>query len=91
MFFLVYYDHVFTPIYETIQTAGVYKKDTFVPRYFLWKSKKIAVESITYIADYSEGNMLLRSYSILSGGTLYRLVFNRTTEHWMISEIYYEQ
>ncbi len=81
---------MFTSIQETIQAAGVYKNDTFIPRYFMWNSKKIIIERITYCADYLEGEMRLRLYSVLQGKTLYRLIFNRTTEHWMISEVYCE-
>ncbi len=81
---------MFTTVEETIHVAGVYKNDTFVPRSFLWNSKKITVESITYIADYSEGEMKLRSYSILTQNTLYRIIFNRATEHWTLSEVYHD-
>lgn len=75
---------------EKVAVAGVYNHSTFLPKKFQWGPKTYTVEKITLISDIREGDIRKRLYSVLSQGTLYRLLFNRNTENWNLEEIWLE-
>lgn len=78
---------MFTPIEESVAVAGVYEKASFFPRVFLWRGRKYPIEKITLVSDIKDGSARQRVYSVLSGETLYRLLFDREKEGWQLVAI----
>lgn len=81
---------MFLSLGEAISVAGVYKSSMFIPKKFSWKNKIYPVEKITLISDTKDGLVRKRIYSLLSGGTLHRIMFNRETEKWTLEELWVE-
>lgn len=88
--YFVFYIDMFQTITEKIEVAGVYQKAMFTPKRFLWRHKIYTIQQVTLISDLRDGQVRKRLYSVLALGTLYRLMFNRETEHWTLEEIWYE-
>lgn len=81
---------MFQTIDETIAVAGVYQRSRFVPKKFLWKDREYRIENVTLISEVRDGQIKKRLYSVLCGKQLYRLLFNRETENWTLTEIWVE-
>ncbi|MEP7167689.1 MAG: hypothetical protein ABI758_06980 [Candidatus Woesebacteria bacterium] len=81
---------MFQRIDEKVEVAGVYKAATFVPKKIKWGKKVLLIEKVTLISDIRDGAIRKRMYSLLCGGELYRVVFNRDTEIWILEEIWTE-
>lgn len=81
---------MFQIIGEAIAVVGMYKNSVFTPKKFLWKSRVYLIEKITLISDTRDGMVRLRLYSVLCGKTLYRILFNRETEKWILEEVWVE-
>lgn len=81
---------MYTIINEPISVVGVYTKNTFIPRKFKWRSKEYKITRITLATDTKKGLILERQYSVLVESTVYRLLFNRTTEEWSLEEVWIE-
>lgn len=70
--------------------SGTYSLGKFIPRKFLWSGKTYPIEEITLTTDIKDGGTKQRMYSVLSAGNVYRLMFNRDLETWILSEVWYE-
>ena len=81
---------MFTVLNESVSVVAVYAANTLKPRKILWRGVTYPVEKITLVSDLTEGVIKRRIYSIVLRSTLYRLEFNRTTEHWTLLEVYCE-
>ncbi len=81
---------MFQSINERVEVAGSYGKGPFHPRKMKWKGQIFEIEKITLISDIRDGDVKKRLYSFTSGKELYRLLFNRDTEMWMLEEIWVE-
>lgn len=81
---------MFTKINEQVAVVGTYNHSTFIPKKFLWRDKVLKVDELTFVSDSREGSIKNRVYSVVSGGNVYRLHFNRETEEWMIAEVFCE-
>lgn len=81
---------MFQRIDEKIEVLGIYSKAKFIPKKIKWKEKVFLVEEITLISELRDGLVKKRLYSIVSGGNLYRLMFNRETEIWVLEEVWME-
>lgn len=81
---------MFHTIGEKISVAGVYRGGAFIPKKFQWNKKTLNIDQVTLIADTKDGGVRRRIYSVLSGTTLYRILFNRETEIWTLEEIWVE-
>lgn len=81
---------MFQTIAEPIVVVGIYNQGKFMPKKFRWREKIYLISEITLATDLKDGGVRKRRYSVLSGGNLYRLEFNRDTEHWFITEVWYE-
>lgn len=77
-------------IHEKIDVAGVYAKGRFTPKKFAWRGAVLPVENITLQADIRDGRAKLRQFSVVSKGTVYRLLFHRDTEVWFLEEVWCE-
>lgn len=73
---------------EPISVIGIYKHSRFIPKKFLWRDTVIPATQITFITDTKNGQMKVRTYSILHNNILYRLEFNRESEQWFLRETY---
>ena len=81
---------MYQPIEEEIQVAGVYSEGKFIPKKFQWRNRAYSVEEITFSAASRDGEIKLQHFSVSSGGNLYRLIFNRDSQHWKLAEIWCE-
>lgn len=81
---------MFQSINERVQVAGSYGKGPFQPKKMKWKERVFPIEKITLISDIKDGEVKKRLYSFTSGKDLYRLMFNRETEVWVLEEIWVE-
>jgi len=81
---------MFTSINESIEIAGVFSGGKFVPKKFRWRERVITISQITLVNDTKDAGIKKRLYSVLDQKTLYRLEFNRDTEHWTLLEIWSE-
>jgi len=78
---------------EKIAVVGVYQPASrlkFEPKKFLWLHKTYLVEAITLVNDVKDGGVRKRLYSLVSGGNIYRVCFNRDSEIWQLEEIWYD-
>ncbi len=81
---------MYQTIHETIVLAGVYDKAQFTPRKFKWKHKTYTIDQITLVSNLKDGGVRQRIYSVMSGGNMYRLSFNREDETWFLEEVWCE-
>lgn len=89
---------MYQTIGESIEVIGVYGSGrrggslplTFRPLRFRWGKRVYRVEQITLVAEVKDGGVPGRSYSVVVGGTVYRLYFNRTQENWILKELWVE-
>lgn len=81
---------MYQTIHEKIAVAGVYDKTSFTPKKFKWKSRELKISQVTFVNDHKDGGVRWRTYSVMAGGNLYRITFNRETELWMLEEMWYE-
>lgn len=69
---------------------GVYSSGKFEPRKFLWRHKEYVISQVTFRHDRKNGGRKQRMYSVESQGTVYRILFDRDTEEWMLEELWVE-
>lgn len=81
---------MYQTIDEAVNVAGAYKNSRFQPVKFQWRSQIYPIQEITLISDVKDGGVRKRYYSVVAGGTVYRLCFNRETEQWLLEEVWYE-
>ncbi len=81
---------MFQTISERVEVVGSYAKGPFHPRKMKWNGKIFAIETVTLISDIRDGDVKKRLYSFTNGKDLYRLMFNRDTEQWVLEEIWVE-
>jgi hypothetical protein len=81
---------MYETIHQSISVIGVYKNRQFFPRKFLWCDKEYVINQITFAADIRDGSVRKRQYSVVAGGTSYRLVFDRAEETWLLEEVWCE-
>lgn len=81
---------MFQTIGEKVAVAGVYSRGAFLPKKIQWGERILVIAEITLITDIKDGLVKKRMYSLLSGKELYRLIFNRDTETWVLEEVWVE-
>ena len=81
---------MFQKIDERVDVVGSYGKGPFVPKKMRWNGRVFGIEKVTLISEIRDGLVKKRLYSFTSGKDLYRLMFNRETENWMLEEIWVE-
>lgn len=75
---------------ETISVIGIYGKQSFQPKKFLWQKREYPITKVTFITDLRDGTTQKRRYSVTSGPQSYRLLFNRKEETWVLEELWVE-
>ena len=75
---------------EPIMVAGVFNHQGFQPRKFRWRQRDYRIETITVVTNIKDGGVIKRGYGVVAGGNVYRLEFNRSTDHWQLIEVWYE-
>jgi hypothetical protein len=81
---------MYQTIAETIEVVGIYRQGKFQPVKFKWQGRVFPVQEITLVADLKNGGVRGRQYSVVSGGNVYRLYFNRDQENWQLKELWVE-
>lgn len=81
---------MFTSINEAIEVVGIFTKGKFIPKKFKWQQRIIPITQITLTSDIKDAGIKKRLYSVLNQQTLYRLEFNRESEHWTLLEVWSE-
>lgn len=81
---------MYQTIHENIAVAGVFAQASFAPRKFQWRNREYGIEEVTYTAEWRDGGVRTRQYSVVSAGNMYRLLYNRETEEWWLEEVWCE-
>lgn len=81
---------MYQTIDERIDVVGVYQQGGFKPVKFRWRSQLYHVDQITLRSEFKDGGVKKRQFSVVSGGNVYRLVFDRDNETWQIAEVWCE-
>lgn len=81
---------MYQSIHEAIQVVGVYRQRRFKPVKFQWQQRVLPVDEITMETELRDGGIKQRMYSVVSGGNVYRLLFNRDSEEWWLEEVWCE-
>jgi hypothetical protein len=81
---------MYQTIAEPIYVAGVYDSSGFKVVKFKWRQRQYIVEQVTFKAEVKDGGVRGRMYSVVAGGTAYRLYFNRDSERWRLEELWVE-
>lgn len=81
---------MYQTISEKVAVAGIYNFGVFTPKKMQWNSRIYPIEQITLITETKDGGVASRIYSVVSKGNVYRLHFNRSTEIWILQEVWYE-
>ena len=82
---------MYQTIHEPVAVIGIYHHSTFKPIKFQWRGREYRIKEITIIADIRDGGVRSRLYSVLVGGNVYRLVFHRDSEKWLLEEVWVEE
>lgn len=85
---LLYYGDMYEEINEDISVIGIYQNHRFLPKKFKWQDRIFRIDEVTLTNDVRDGNIKKRLYSVLSGGNVYRLEFNRESEQWQLLAIW---
>jgi len=77
---------------ESISVLGIYEptNSKFKPLRFKWHGRTLTIEKITLVNDAKDGGVRQRFFSVMVGGNLYRLIFNRESEIWTLDQIWVE-
>jgi hypothetical protein len=81
---------MYQTIGEDIEVIGIFKRGKLLPRKFQWRQQILDIQEVTMINDTRDGGIRKRFYSVMSGGNLFRLSFNRESEIWKVEEIWCE-
>ncbi|OGY18385.1 MAG: hypothetical protein A2900_04060 [Candidatus Chisholmbacteria bacterium RIFCSPLOWO2_01_FULL_50_28] len=81
---------MYQTIGETISVLGIFRETSFVPKTFHWHNRAYPIEEITSIHEVKDESIKKRRYAVLSNGNLYLLEYNRTTETWILEQIWME-
>lgn len=81
---------MYQPIHDHISVVGVYESGIFTPKKFKWRNKVLVISEITLSSNVKDGGVKKRLYSVVAGGNVYRLTFNRDQENWILDEVWYE-
>lgn len=80
----------YTKVDEPVSVLGVFQNSSFIPKKFKWHNRSYPVEKVTSTHVVEDGRVAKRCYAILSQGNLYLLEYNRTSESWKLSQVWYE-
>jgi len=81
---------MYQTIEEEISVAGVFVQGSFRPKKFRWPGRVFPIEEITLAAVARDGGILYQHFSVMSKGNLYRLRYNRDSQHWQLAELWCE-
>jgi hypothetical protein len=73
-----------TEIKEKIKVGAVFAGGDAVPKWFMWKKKKIEITEVTFTWRTAEGTSVLIHYSVAAEGGLYELSYNQRTMEWTL-------
>lgn len=81
---------MYQEINEPVQVIGTYDGHGFKPKKFHWRHQTYPISEITWQSDVKDGGVHLRHYSVMVGAQLYRLIFHRDLEHWVLAQLWTE-
>lgn len=81
---------MYQPIHEPVSVAGIYEHGKFRPLKFRWQNKLLVITEICSVHDFRDGTVQKRRFSVMAGGTVYLLEFNRNQENWLLEELWIE-
>jgi hypothetical protein len=81
---------MFTEIHEPIITLVSYERAGMQLKRFRWRNQLFAVEKVTAVTNIRDGSVRQRRWSVVSGGAVYRLLFDRVAETWELEAVYCE-
>jgi len=81
---------MYQTIHEPIAVAGVFDRSRFHPKKFRWAGRTYLVEEVTLVSKERDGLLPFYHYSVVSSGTVFRLLFRPDAPSWFLEEVWYE-
>lgn len=81
---------MYQTIHEQVDVAGIFRQGLFQPKKFRWQGQIYQIDQITLQANLRDGGIRQRTYGVMSGANLYRLLYNRENEEWFLEEVWCE-
>jgi hypothetical protein len=72
---------------EPVQVGAVFKKGEVIPRWFLYRGRKVLVKGVTFSWKEREGQSLFYHFSVSDGVNLYDLAFQAENLSWQLESI----
>lgn len=63
------------------------KNKISIPKVIIWNNRSYSITKIGLHHTYRQGTTLFHVYSVLSGNTFMRLLFNTENLHWTLEEV----
>lgn len=73
-----------TEVGEKVKVGVVFENGEAMPKWFLWKKKKVDIKEITFTWRTAEGASVLVHFSAVSEGGMYELSYNQKTMDWTL-------
>jgi hypothetical protein len=74
-------------LHEPIRVGAVFSHGTVVPRWFLYRGRKIPVKEVTYTWTEQQGRAVLLHFSVSDGVNLYDLSFLPERLVWNVEAV----
>lgn len=74
-------------IRQPIRVGAVFRQGTVVPRWFLYRGRKIPVREVTYTWTERQGSSVFLHFSVSDGVNLYELSFQPERLVWNIEAV----
>ncbi|MCX8044833.1 MAG: hypothetical protein N3B18_12010 [Desulfobacterota bacterium] len=71
----------------SIAVGAVFRRGAVVPRWFLYRGRKIPVREITYTWTEREGSTVCLHFSVSDGVNLYELSFRPERLMWILEAV----
>lgn len=73
--------------HESVKVGAVFRRGTVVPRWFLYRGRKIPVKEVTYTWTERQGASVFFHFSVSDGVNLYELSFQPQQLVWNVEAV----
>ena len=72
---------------EPVNVWVLFKQNLIQPYLFIWKNRKIKIETVNLIHSCKSGNMPIYHFSVSANGNFYRLGFDTKSLKWFLEAV----
>ena len=72
---------------ESIRVGAVFSHGNIIPKWFMWKHRKITVKTLTYVWQEAVGATTFIHFCASDGANLYELCLNQSKLKWILEKI----